>query len=568
MKKRLISLVTGVLVWAAIANFVFLGGLPMDAAPAAAFAGKDKKPVEKNSFNEVTAKLDKGGNLFLYAGTERLVKTVDEFAVNLRTMLGEKIENGEEKAEALNIFDFVHGMLKHSGLMEVSGMGVSSIALEPRLNRTKIVFHHYKGKGTGLIWNLMKANPHDLTLLNSLPADTALAGFSDFGLNVLWEWAKKEAQISNLPKLKQGILILEPMLQQQGIELGKLLNSIDGMGYVLTLDGKKRTAIPLGKEKPALEMPEPALAIVFAVKDDSLFNLLQSKMPFAQKSPNPEMKMLQIPVPPMPFTLQPVILQKEGLLIVASNNQIVNAMFAAKKSGKGLVSTPEFKMLSKGIPTKGNSYRFGSARFSESIMDIQSQLVRAETGGKGEDQTLMNFMKLFQEKYGMFGVLQNTDEGSVYTMNHGFSMETLILLPLTVPLGIVAAIAIPNLLTAMQKGKQKASMGDIKTIGLAVEMYIADNGKAPEGKTLLEIKDKLEPFYIKTLPLKDGWGNDFHYRHGTGDKQKEYAVAAGGKDGMFDGWEQSGVYIITTMDGFGKDIIFADGKFTYGPKVK
>ncbi len=568
MKKRLISLVTGVLVWAAIINLVFLPGLPMDASPAGPLAEKGKKPVEENSFDEVTAKLDKGGTFYLYAGTERLIKTVDEFAVNLRTMLEQKIESGEEKANALNIFDLVYGMIKNSGLMEISGVGISSIALEPRLNRTKVVFHHYKGKGTGLIWNLMKAAPHELPQLRLLPADTVLAGFSDFGLNMLWEWLKKEALTSNLPKLKQGILVVEPMLMQQGIDLGKLLNSIDGMGYVLTLDGKKKAAIPLGKGKPALEFPEPALAIVLEVKDDSLFNLLQSKMPFAQKSPNPKMKMLQIPVPPMPFTVQPVIIQKEGLLVVASNNQIANAMFAAKKSGKGLIANAEFKKLSKGLPKKGNSFRFGSARLSQAIMDIQATLVRTAAPGKGEDQTLMNFMKIFQEKYGMFGVLRNTAEGSVYTMNHGFNMEALLLLPLSVPLGIVAAIAIPNLLTALQKGKQKATMGDMKSIGLAIENYMTDNGKAPEGKTLLEIKSKLQPFYIKTLPLKDAWENDFHYRHGTGDKKKEYAIGSGGKDGVFNGWDQTGAYIVTEIAGFGKDFIFTNGTFTYGPKVK
>ena len=407
MKKRLISLVTGVLVWAALVNFVFLGSFPINAASAAPAAGKEKKPVEMNSFNEVTAQLDKGGNFFLYAGTEKLAKAVDEFALKIRILMEQKIEDDREKADALNIFDFIYSMVKNSGLMDVSGVGISTVALEPDLNRTKVVCHHYKGKGTGLIWNLVKPEPHALTHVNLLPADTVLAGFSDFGLNVLWEWIKKEAQTSNLTKLKQGILFLEPMLQQQGIDLVKLLNSIDEAGYVLTLDSRKKAAIPLGKDKPALEIPEPALAIVFAVKDDSLFNLLESKMPFAQKSPNPEMRMLQIPVPPMPFTVQPVIIQKDGLLIAASNNDIVNTIFAAKKSGKGLISTAEFKKLSEGIPTKGNSFRFASSRLSRVVMEIQSDLIRKTSGEKGEDQMLMDFMKMFQEKYGMFRATPN-----------------------------------------------------------------------------------------------------------------------------------------------------------------
>jgi general secretion pathway protein G len=125
-----------------------------------------------------------------------------------------------------------------------------------------------------------------------------------------------------------------------------------------------------------------------------------------------------------------------------------------------------------------------------------------------------------------------------------------------------------NLSVALQKGKQKATMGDMKTIGIAIESYITDNYFAPEGNSLAEIKDKLEPFYIKTLPLKDGWGNDFLYKHGTGDQKDSYAIASPGKDGVFNGWEQTGYYIVTTMEEFGNDFIFANGMFTYSPKVR
>lgn len=562
MNKKMISFATGALVWMATANLVFMGVFPLHADSP---AEKKSTVVEKNSFDEVTAKLDKGGNLFLYAGAERVLKTVDEFSVKLRAMMEKKLGNEEEKAEILSTFDFIYGLLKKSGFMEISGVGVSSTSMGPDLNHSKVILHHYKENGNGLIWNLTKPAPHELTYLKLLPADTVMAGYSDPGLKALWEWLKAEALASNIPKLKMGVAVLEPMLEQQGIRLGELLDSIDGVGWVLTLDSKKKIAIPLGKDKPALEIPEPALAVVFSVKDDSLFNLLQSKLTFAQKSPNPAMKMLQIPVPPTPFALQPLIIQKEGLLIAASNNEVVNAIFTAKKSGKGLIASPEFKELSAGIPTEGNSFRFGSSRLFGTIMELQGKLVQAEA--KGEDSGVMEFMDILKQKWGMFGVLQNTSEGYVYTFNHGFNLEMLVLLPVTVPLAIVAAIAIPNMLTAIQKGKQKATMGDMKMIGMAVEGYITDHGSAPEGETLEAIRSKLEPAYIKVLPLKDGWGNDFLYAHGTGEKNKDYAVGTGGKDGVFNGWAQEGTYYVNSMHEFGNDIIFSNGNFTYGPMV-
>jgi general secretion pathway protein G len=149
-----------------------------------------------------------------------------------------------------------------------------------------------------------------------------------------------------------------------------------------------------------------------------------------------------------------------------------------------------------------------------------------------------------------------------------FDDEVRLTMPTDIVLKLFSTVVTENLSVALQKGKQKATMGDMKSIGMAIESYITDNYFAPEGNSLAEIKDKLEPFYIKTLPLKDGWGNDFLYKHGTGDQKDTYAVASPGKDGVFNGWEQTGYYIVTTMEGFGNDFIFANGMFTYSPRVK
>jgi hypothetical protein len=348
--------------------------------------------------------------------------------------------------------------------------------------------------------------------------------------------------------------------------LDKILDNFAGrVGFVLTLDKEKKGKIPMGGS--ALEFPDPAIAIVFTVKDDYLFNLLQEKLPMAQKSEDKGVKMLQFQVPPMPFTFEPSIVQKDNLLIFASNKGIVNGMFTAKEKGNGLTAADEFKKLSANIPKKGNSFRFISTRLFQGIMDIQKGAVKA-TGKVKADSPEMAFFDIFDKDMSLYGVLQNSEEGFVFTFNHHLDLEGLILLPVTIPAGIVAAIAIPNLLTATQKGKQKATMGDIKSISVSIESYIMDNEEAPPGNTLAEIQDKLQPFYIKTLPLKDAWGNDFLYKHGTGDKKAEYAVASGGKDGVFNGWEQTGFYWVRDIKDFGNDIILANGTFTYGPELK
>jgi hypothetical protein len=113
-------------------------------------------------------------------------------------------------------------------------------------------------------------------------------------------------------------------------------------------------------------------------------------------------------------------------------------------------------------------------------------------------------------------------------------------------------------------GKMKATLIDLKRMGWAIESYITDRGQAPQRETLRELKELLEPFHIREVPLKDAWGNDYYYYHGTGKAKTSYAIASAGSDGKFAGFEQKGDY----MDYKGKDIIFSNGVFTYRPNIQ
>ena len=141
--------------------------------------------------------------------------------------------------------------------------------------------------------------------------------------------------------------------------------------------------------------------------------------------------------------------------------------------------------------------------------------------------------------------------------NKGFTLIELLIVVAII--GIIAAIAIPNLLNAIQRGKQKRTMSDLRSIGTAVESYQVDNGYIPSattGSVTSTVNTPLTPTFIKVLPSVDAWKANIVYMHATA-TAAEYSIVSYGKDGAAEG-------TLPPLGGttnFNRDLYFSNGQF-------
>ena len=162
-------------------------------------------------------------------------------------------------------------------------------------------------------------------------------------------------------------------------------------------------------------------------------------------------------------------------------------------------------------------------------------------------------------------------------------------------IGILAALLIPNAMSALQKAKQKGTMKDVNTLATGIMDHITDKGTAPATKgTQLSETDTLvgalRGFYLKTVPIKDQWGHYLYASTGTTCGSNEFGIGlptgqdAWGDDEFivgssgrnddctdFGAWDEedpyAGLYEVSTMNDFNKEIVNWNGSLVIGPRA-
>ena len=158
----------------------------------------------------------------------------------------------------------------------------------------------------------------------------------------------------------------------------------------------------------------------------------------------------------------------------------------------------------------------------------------------------------------------------------GFTLiELLIVIAI---IGIIAALLIPNFLDALQKGKQKRTMGDMKDMGTAMFSWVTDQAGAAAAGADVDLGDYdsvsatalasvLVSQYIQDIPSMDGWRNSYGFYLDTADPLGSFtmAIRSTGRDGSVttDDTYTPGGFEPTDYD---QDLVWADGFFVRYPQ--
>jgi general secretion pathway protein G len=144
-----------------------------------------------------------------------------------------------------------------------------------------------------------------------------------------------------------------------------------------------------------------------------------------------------------------------------------------------------------------------------------------------------------------------------HSASRGFSMVELLIVVAVI--GLIVAIAVPNLVNAIQRARQTRSVADLSAIAKAVSMYQQDRAEYPI-QTPLGGADFLKSTlltYMGSFQATDGWMRSFQY---VSDGH-EYTILSYGMDGV-----ASLPYTRGSTNLFNADIVITNGMFLQWPE--
>ena len=377
----------------------------------------------KTSFEAVAAKLDPNGHLYAYLSAKQALSKVNETIDDLVKMARDgAAANLMDNPFIAPIIEGVMGVIepafRQSGVSEINGLGISSIAIEEDLWRSKMFMHHLPNKGTGLIWNAFGEKLHTIDVLSLAPANTASILHLDIELNSVIDWVDEV-----FGEMLGGSSLRDNAPDQARDIIDSFGNEA---GFLMTLDAENKMVLPgfMFDQEDDIELDGVAFAILVRVKDDTVMEMLGEALgggfgpPPGNKVGDVTVHSIPLPMPlPFKMDLNPCYFQLGDFMVLSSSEILAKRMAKAHEGDRRLEDDPSFKSLIKGLDLKANGIAYVSPQANKWGLELNEISYMGKPEGSLEKVYEIYKESMESNEFGMVSLFKVQEDGLLIESN-------------------------------------------------------------------------------------------------------------------------------------------------------
>ncbi len=447
-------------------------------------AQEESLPLQKsavdNSFKETAAYLDAGGELFVYLSTERAIAEAKKQFDKLAAQSG----NTHPMRMVAVISGGMKPFLQRLGVFDMSGLGISSIRTTDQLSRNRMMI--YGAGAEGAMWKLLGTPGQGLAATATLPAYVDIAFASRLDGQLLAD-TLVAAAADAMPQAADQIQHSKAMLKQHmGIDIDQLLRDF-GNELALAVAFDQESMVEANVQGVTVKLPKPDFIFMVQTNGTYIYDLLAGKIwnqkLQAQSRPLGDTQMLVASeeLNTGELVIRPALAQVGSLMLIGSSPETLEKHLAAQSR---LIDSEAFKSYGANLPDGANQLVYVGPRVADMVTRLQAQVPVLETMSLNVPIGL--------------GVTTVEKDGILFTSNSPAGPSFLAVQAAALPLTIFAPAILPRLFQVRRQAQQKASLNNLRQIGLGCLMYSGDhNGDFPTKVGYLGLNMLIEQNYIQ-----------------------------------------------------------------------
>lgn len=455
---------------------VLLASTTMAAANDAA-----KPAAARAAYQAIAAHLDTGGDLYVVANLQGVVKDVTAMVGALADVAGAAAQGQAPAQLGPRLQDF----MSRSGLDAIAGYGLSTVPRADGLHNVKLFLGRDPQASAKPAWRAMVGEaPRAPTCLDYLPRDTVMARTGTGDAAAFWLLLRQAFETLGGQAGSQQFANLEQGLSQAlGTNVSTVVAALGGECFwSLQLAADQTMSLPLpaapGQQAGQLTIPSPAMLLGIKVRDAAPARALaaaltRSGMPLErQTAEGATLLTARLPMP-MPLPISLTCAQHDGMLLLGSSPAVVQLALRARGARDGLVADPDFRAAFATLPAANNGIAYIHPRFSATLRDVQGALAR-----QGDNEALARLQSLMmkQNELGAFAVVNERDGVAVVGVGSSGGREMLTQLAMA-PIGMLAGIAVPSFVNARSRARSTACRSYLRMIEGAKEQWAMEHNK-------------------------------------------------------------------------------------------